>query len=164
MKKILLITLLFFLSPVYAEELQGGVTYDVNSARAYVQDGQISDIGQQSNLYYSNNGSTDDIIYGYSANNVPECFTVRYNDDLTRDYIYGMNNKLLYVIKNDRPTTEFPHRGYRYNTKGKLINTTLMTSKNNGFTFSPSGKLLGRLIGGVGYLGNTNIVIGSQSN
>ena len=156
--------ILIFSQIAFADELQGGITYDVNSARVYVQDGQVSDIGQQSNLYYSSNGSDADIRYGYKANNVPDGFVVRYKDDLTRAYIYGMDNKLKYVDKYDKSSDIFPHRGYKYAPSGKLVNTSLSISKGNSFVFTPKGKLIARFVDGIGYLGNTNIVICSQSN
>lgn len=163
MKKLLLVLVLMVVLPAFSQELQGGVTYDVNSARAYVQDGQQSDIGQQSNLYYSSNGNDADIIYIYDTNGVPNAFVAQYKDDNRKAYFYGMNNKLQYVDKYDKPPEVYPHRAYRYTTKGKLATTALMTSKNNGFVFTPKGKLTVRLVDGVGYLGNSNIIVGSQS-
>lgn len=165
MKKIILILTLMLALPVFSQELQCGVAYDVNSARSYVQEGQESDIGQQSNLYYDGVNPKDvDIIYEYNSNGVPISFNVLYKDDLKRDYIYKMDNKLLYVNKYDKDVTIFPHRAYTYTPNGKLVHTSLIVSKGNCFVFLPNGKLLARVVNSVYYLGNTNIVVGSQSN
>lgn len=156
--------ILLFTQSAFATELQGGISFDVNSARQYVQQGQIDDIGPQGHLYYDGNSSNADIIYTYSANNVPIGFNIQYKDDLTTSYVYGMDNRLRYIDKYDKPTNIYPHRGYRYTPDGKLYNTGLTISKYNGFIFKPNGKLRTRIVNGFCYLGNTNILIAKESN
>lgn len=166
MKKfIIALSIVFIASQIaFADQLQGGVSYNESTAREYIQQGQINDIGPQGHLYYDGNSYNADVIYGYNSNNVPIGFEVRFKDDLTVSYTYGMDNRLKFVTKYDRPSDIFPHRGYEYNTSGKLIKTTLITSKNNGFAFTPKGKLIAHLVNGIGYLGNTNIIVYRQSN
>lgn len=165
MKKLLLIIALMLALPAFSQELQGGVTYDVNSARAYVQEGQEDTIFVGNNFYFDGVNAKDvDVMYVYNSNGTPNSFNVRYKDDLKRSYCYGMNNKLIDVAKYDKDSTIYPHRVYTYAPDGKLINTSLMISKGNGFVFTPKGKLVVRIVDHTGYLGNTNIIIGSQSN
>jgi len=53
MKKLnLILMVLLFPLGVFAQELQCGVSYDVNSARQYLQAGQIDYISPASNLYF----------------------------------------------------------------------------------------------------------------
>ncbi|MFA7658768.1 MAG: hypothetical protein WCY19_04985 [Candidatus Gastranaerophilaceae bacterium] len=165
MKKFIIVLGIIFIvsQSVFATELQGGISYTVDSAREYIQQGQVNDIGPQGHLYYDGNSYNADVIYGYNSNNVPIGFDVRFKDDLTISYTYGMDNRLRSIAKYDKPSDTYPHRGYIYNTGGKLIKTTLMVSKNNGFAFTPNGKLITHMVNGIGYLGNTNIIVYRQS-
>lgn len=159
MKKLLcmLCSLLLICSVAYAETIQGGVKYTVDSARSYVQDGQEDNI-DITGPYFLQADNIDKIVY--SRNPVGDVIgiTVRYKGNPCQTYIYNAKNKLIYVEKYDRSTDLYPHRGYRYDLQGKLILTSLTVSKNEMFRFDPEGNLIARSVNGIVYDENGKII------
>lgn len=159
MKKIIcFIALLIFAPCALGAELQvGGVSYDVNSAREYVKQGQVDKIAVSGPFQLEEN-NTEKVVYSY--NNAGEVIgiTVQYINDAKRAYIYDKNKNLIYMEKYDRPTNSYPHRGYRYNLDGKLDLTSLSVSKNEHYRFSPDGTLIAHSINGIIYDENNNVI------
>lgn len=161
MKKIiyLLITLLTFSGFAYSMEIQGGVKYDVDSAREYVQEGQSNYLKFSGHEYFNKNDKgIKKVVYSYNPSGDIIGITVQYKDEPILAYIFGSNNNLRFVDKYDRDTSLFPHRGYRYDLNGQLILTSLTVSNAEQFRFSPDGKLIAHSINNVTYDENGNII------
>lgn len=156
-----LICILWFLIALsgvaFATELQGGVSYTVDSAREYLQEGQIDSMDISGPQYFRNE-NIGKIVYSYNNSGEVVGITVQYKNEPNKAYIYGNDKGLIYVEKYDKPVNVYPHRGYRYNLEGKLILTSLTVSKNELFRFSPEGKLIAHSINGIIYDENGNII------
>ena len=165
MKKITRYHILIFLvlfanfvkNSTLAESIQGGVSFNVNSAREYLQEGQEDNI-DISGPYQFQASNTEKIVYSYNNSGQVIGITVQYINEPTKAYIYNQTKKLIYVEKYDRPTNIYPHRGYRYDLSGKLNLTSLSISKNEHFRFSPDGKLIAHSINGIIYDEDGNII------
>lgn len=159
MKKIICLFILLMLSnsSFAAQIQQGGVSFNVNSAREYVQEGQ-QDTADISGPYKFEINNVERVIY--SRNNSGELvgITVQYINDPYRDYIYNKNKELIAMDVYDRPINVYPHRGYRYNLEGKLILTSLTVSKNEMFRFDPDGSLIAHSVNGIIYDENGRII------
>ena len=151
----ILISLFIFANSTFAIELQGGVAFDVNSARDYVQDGQadnLDNINASGSEYFNDDeNAIERKVYSYNNNNEVIGITIQYKNEPDKSYIYGKNNNLIYIEKYDRRVSVYPHRGYRYNLDGKLLLTSLTVSKNEMFRFTPEGQLLAHSINGIIY-------------
>lgn len=160
MKKFIYLLILFIALniSVFATELQGGVSFDTNSARKYLQEGQMDNIEISGPYEFKNDSSVQKLVYSYDNYGQIIGITVQYKNNPNMAYIYGRSNNLIYVDKYDKPVNIYPHRGYRYNLDGKLILTSLTVSKNEQFRFSPEGKLIAHSINGVIYDENGNII------
>ena len=159
MKKIYLLILFFILgSYVFAEPIQGGVSFDVDSAREYLQAEQSDTIDISGPYSFTSDSNVRKKVYSYDTNGVVIGITVQYKGESNKAYIYGKNNNLMYVDKYDKSVDIYPHRGYRYNLDGKLILSSLTVSKNEQFRFSPEGKLIAHSINGVIYDENGKII------
>lgn len=159
MKKLILFLALqiIFIGTTLAKPLEGGVSYDVNSARGYVHEAQVDNIEVTGPTTFSGS-NTEKVVYSYNnAGNVIG-ITVQYINEPTKAYIYDKNGNLIYVDQYDRPVNIYPHRGYRYNLQGKLILTSLTVSKDELFRFSPDGKLLVHSIKGIIYDENGKVI------
>ena len=157
MKKIiyLVFSFLIFTNCAFALELEGGVKYTVDSARDYIQQGQIDSI-DVSGPFQLQEDNTEKVVYSYNNAGMVIGITVQYIGEPTKAYIYGRDKTLIYTEKYDKPTDVYPHRGYRYDMQGKLNLTSLTVSKNEMFRFSPQGELLAHSINGVIYDENGN--------
>lgn len=153
----LLILFLILGQAAFAAELKGGIQYDVNSARQYVQENQTDNI-QIIGPYQLQTNNTEKVVYSYNNSGDIVGITVQYKGDRNTAYIYNKNKNLIYIDKYDKPVNIYPHRGYRYDMDGKLILTSLTVSKNELFRFSPDGKLLVHSINGVIYDENGKII------
>lgn len=153
-----IITALYNTTGTYAMEIQGGVSFNVNSAREYVQAGQPDGVTIPDNYYQFQANNVDKVVY--SKNNEGDIIgiTVRYMNEPTKAYIYNRNKNLIYVDKYDKPTDIYPHRGYRYDLDGNLILTSLTVSKNEMFRFSADGHLIAHSINGIIYDEKGNII------
>ncbi len=160
MQKLLISFILFFLIQLqgFSTMIEGGVKFDVNSAREYVQQEQVDSIQILGRAVFDKNDSNIKRVV-YSYNNSGEIIgeTVEYRDALNMGYIY-VNGRLKYVDKYDRDTSLYPHRGYRYNLSGELILTSLSVSKNEHYRFSPDGNLIAHSINGIIYDENGNVI------
>ena len=159
MKRIVcLIVLLIFPHCVFATEIQtGGVSYDVNSAREYVKEGQVDSVNV-SGPFQLEESNIEKTVYSYNNAGDVVGITVQYINDSKRAYIYDRNKKLIYMEKYDKPTSVYPHRGYRYNLDGKLDLTSLSVSKNEHYRFSQDGTLIAHSINGIIYDENGHIL------
>jgi len=149
--------LLFFAPYVSATALQGGVSFDVNSARQYVQDGQPNGVDIPDTRYEFQADNIEKIVTSYNNSGEAVGVTVQYINEPTKTYIYKKGH-LAYVEKYDKPINIYPHRGYRYNLDGKLVSTSLSATKNELFRFDSNGKLLVHSINGVIYDENGKVI------
>lgn len=141
-----------------AVELQGGVSFDVKSARDYIQQDQVDNMEISGPLVFEKNNTVEKMVYSYNNNGQITGITVQYKGEPAKAYIYNKNNKLIYIDKYDKSVDVYPHRGYRYNLDGKLILTSLTVSKKEMFRFSPSGNLIAHSVNNIIYDENGNII------
>lgn len=159
MKKFLIcFILLMFGSSAYSTVVEGGVKFDVNSARDYVAQGQPYEVEITQPAVFIKNDTVERVVYSYNNYNNIIGITVLYKTELNKTYIYNSQSRLIYVEMYDKPVTIYPHRGYRYDTNGKLILTSLTVSKNELFRFSPDGVLIAHSINGIVYDENGNVI------
>lgn len=159
MRKILYILLIFILTAnvSFAEMIEGGVKYTVDSARDYVQEGQQNNI-EVSGPYEFSAKNTEKVVYSYNNEHEVIGITVQYINEPTKAYIYGRNRTLIFIDKYDKPTCIYPHRGYRYDMNGQLNLASLTVSKNETFRFSPNGKLIAHTLNGTTYDEDGNVI------
>lgn len=160
MKKIiyLFISLIIFAGPSFALELNGGVAYDVKSARDYVQDGRVDNLKFSGHSSFQDNDSVEKVLYTYGNYGNIIGVTVQYKGEPDKAYIYGKDYNLKNIDKYDRDVRLFPHRGYRYDLNGNLILMSLTVSPKEQFRFTPAGDLLVHSINGIIYDENGNVI------
>lgn len=160
MKKIiyLFITFIFFTNVGYALELNGGVAYDVKSARDYVQEGRVDNLKFSGHSFFQDDNSVEKVVYTYGNSGNIIGLTVQYKGESDKAYIYGKDYNLKNIDKYDRDVKIFPHRGYRYDLNGKLILMSLTVSKSEQFRFTTDGDLLVHSINGIIYDENGNVI------
>ena len=153
MKKVVVLISLFLFgsTTVFAAAIQGGVSFDVNSARQYVQEGQQDSSDISGPDFFVNGSNVEKAVYSYNNSGEVIGITVQYINDSQTAYIYGKNHNLIYIDKYDKPVDMYPHRGYRYNLEGQLILTSLTVSKKEMFRFSPDGELIAHSKNGITY-------------
>lgn len=162
MKKLLLILICFFLANfACAMQLEGGVKFNVDSARSYVLQGQ-SQTAEIPGHYRLSLENTERVVYSYNNNGDVIGITVQYVNEPTRGYIYDRHGRLIFMDVYDKPTNQYPHRGYRYKPDGNIFLSTLSVSKEELFRFTPEGELLAHSLNGVIYDENGN-KIGTSS-
>src|SRR5574344_1071274 len=142
----------------FAKMIEGGVTYNVDSAREYVQEGIPSNFTFTGHAYFKKNSNVQKDLYTYDTNGSVIGITVLYKGENDVAYIYGWDFNLKYVDKYDRNVNIYPHRGYRYDLNGNLILTSLTVSKKELFRFTPTGELLVHSVNGVIYDENGKII------
>lgn len=163
MRKIFYLSFIVFaicILPVFADGLSGGVTYNVKTARQYVQSSQVNEIAPiKKHLTFVNDDNILKMTYSYQDVNHMIARTVVYKGETQSAYIYdGTTNQLKYIDKYDKDVNTYPHRGYRYNLEGKLILTCLTINNNEQYRFSPDGKLLAHSANGIIYDENGKII------
>lgn len=161
MKKFISLIIIYLLAfiPTFATELKGGVSFDVNSARQYLQEGQSAGINiNQAYIFKKDNRTMDKIVYSYNNNGQTIGITVLYKSEPNKAYIYGQRNNLIYVEKYDTSTDIYPHRGYRYNLDGQLVLTCLVASPSEQFRFDADGNLIAHSINGIIYDEQGNVI------
>ncbi|RAI14948.1 MAG: hypothetical protein DKM22_05535 [Candidatus Melainabacteria bacterium] len=154
MKKFLLsiLCLVMFVSLGYCTTLDGGVKFNVQSAREYVFDGVPKfKLDAQTPYYFKKGSNIDKVIYTYNNYNQIIGITVRYKHIPDKAYIYDEDKSLIYVDIYDKDTNLYPHRGYRYNLQGKLILTSLSITKDEHYRFDYMGNLLAHSKNGIIY-------------
>lgn len=154
---LLLLNIFLLSSNVFATELQGGVTFTVDSAREYIQEGLPDGIEIPDSYYQLQSGNVEKMVTSYDNSGEVVGVTVQYINEPTRAYIYK-KRKLAYVEKYDKPVNIYPHRGYRYDLDGKLVLTSLTVSKSELFRFTPQGKLIAHSINGTIYDEDGNVI------
>lgn len=159
MKKIIytILFLLIFNPLAIAKSIEGGVSYTVDSARQYLQEGQTDKINISGPFRFEIK-NTQKVVYSYNPSNQVIGITVQYINEPNRAYIYGPDNNLIYIDEYDKSVNIYPHRGYRYDLSGKLILTSLTVNKNEIFRFSPEGKLIAHSVNGIIYDENGKII------
>ena len=159
MRKIIYTILFLFISSPFsfAQPIEGGVSFTVNSARQYLQEGQTNNIDITGPFQFEMK-NTQKVVYSYNLSHQVIGITVQYVNEPNMAYIYGPNNSLIYVDKYDKSTDIYPHRGYRYDLSGKLNLTSLTVSKNEMFRFSPEGKLIAHSVNGIIYDENGKVI------
>lgn len=160
MKKIFYFILIFliFTNCAFAIELEGGVKYNVDSARDYVQEGLPDSANISQNYFTFQAKDAQKVVYSHNTAGEVVGITVQYINEPTKAYIYGRNKTLIYMDQYDKSVDIYPHRGYRYDLNGKLDLTSLTVSKAEQFRFSPSGKLLAHSVNGVIYDENGTVI------
>lgn len=149
----------FLTSCSFALELQGGVKYDVDTAREFVKQGQNKPVSLKTNVVFNQDDSNiKKALYSYNNSGDIIGITVLYKDEPDAAYIFGPNENLIYIDKYDKDVDIYPHRGYRYDLDENLVLTSLTVSKNELFRFTPDGKLLVHSINNVIYDENGNVI------
>ena len=170
MRKYLLIAtiLIFFGISVQAEVLQGGVSYDVNSARNELLDGInytidskylngfYYDIEHNQNVNFMLQGVTElkDRTLAYFSDNT---YAVYKHNDPYHVYYYSGDGILNYVEEKDG--LNYPYKTYKYNTSKKLVNMSLRVSASETFIYSKDGKLLAHWLKDKAYDENGNVIM-----
>lgn len=144
--------------PSFSIELQGGVSFDVKSAREYVKEGQVDNVTISAHTTFTDDKSVKKKVYSYNTAGNVIGITVQYKDASDKAYIYGADGRLKYMDKYDCDVDTYPHRGYRYDLGGNLIITSLTVSKKEQFRFTPQGELVAHAINGIIYDENGNII------
>lgn len=169
MKRILLILIIILLHlPSNAEVLEGGVSFDVNSAREELlkySDNKIDKTLAESfyrDYYYKENQA-----YKLSANTTLKnrvlaffsdtTYGVMYNAIPLYVWYYSKDGNLIYMEKKD--STEYPYKAYKYTPSGLLMNMSLRVSKEETFVYTPAGKLIAHWIGANAYDEDNNIIM-----
>lgn len=146
MKRILLILIIILLHlPSNAEVLEGGVSFDVNSAREELlkySDNKIDKTLAESfyrDYYYKENQA-----YKLSANTTLKnrvlaffsdtTYGVMYNAIPLYVWYYSKDGNLIYMEKKD--STEYPYKAYKYTPSGLLMNMSLRVSKEETFVYT----------------------------
>lgn len=155
---LLTIICLFFTSQVCAVELQGGVKYNVDSAREYIQQGMPDGITIPEKYFRLQARGLKESITSYNKSGKIIGITVQYVNDPTKAYIYNEDKKLIFVDKYDKPIDVYPHRGYRYTPEGKLFLTSLTVSSDEAFRFAPDGRLIAHSLNGTTYDENGGVI------
>ena len=146
-----------FTNFVMAEELQGGVTYTVDSARDYIQAGMPDGIEIPDNRYSFQEENIEKVVYYRNNSGEIVGVTVQYINESTKAYIYKKGN-LAYVEKYDKPISIYPHRGYRYNLDSELVSSSLTVTKDELFRFDPAGGLIAHSVKGIIYDENGKVI------
>lgn len=158
MKKIIILFLMLVIPNVsFSKVIEGGVKFDVDSAREYVQDGQQDNIEITGHAIFDNQNVLK-MVYSYNNSHSIIGITVQYRGECNIAYIYDPDKRLKYVDKYDRDVNLYPHRGYRYNLAGELVDTSLTVSRTEKFRFSPDGKLIAHSLNGIIYDENGKVI------
>ena len=169
MKKFILISLILFLSfPAGAVTLEGGVKFDINTARRTLM--ETPDRKIDSNLvqthfidkYYSENtkylyqgkAELKDRVLAFFSD---KTYAVMYNDNPLYVWYYSSYGNLIYAEKKNR--SEYPYKTYKYTPDGRLVNMSLRVSKGETFIYTPDGTLLAHWVGANAFDENGNIIM-----
>ena len=160
MKKIIyaFLFLVIFVPVAFGMAIEGGVTYNVDEAREYVNEGRPCGVEILGSYIFKNDSSVERKVYSYNNMNKLIGITVLYKKEPNKTYIYGPNKYLMYVEQYDKPVNLYPHRGYRYDMEGNLVLTSLTVSKDELFRFEPDGKLVVHSINGIIYDEDGNVI------
>lgn len=172
-KKFCILTMLIFaMQNAFAETIiTGGIDYNVTRARnELISTGQNTidkkyikshsyDFRHRTNLNCLLKGEVnqkDRTLAMFSD----FTYAVMYLEDQLHVYYYKNDGSLMYV--EEKKSTEYPYKAYKYNTSGNLVNMSLRVSKEETFIFSPDGKLIAHWVGENGYDEKGNIIMTRQ--
>lgn len=164
----ILALIIFFILPVQAEVLQGGVSYDVNSAREELLNGikytidsnyvnnfyQDSEYEQNTNYILQGMTELKDRTLAYFSDNT---YAVMKKIDPYHIYYYNSQGILMYVEKKDG--LSYPYKTYKYNTAKKLVNMSFRVSKGETFIYNKDGKLIAHWLNDKAYDDNGNVIM-----
>ena len=148
--------------------LEGGVKYDVKTARQELMTNPLpkiersimrsymSDAQNRENLSYLYQGKVElkDRVLAFFSDST---YAVMYNDNPLYVWYYAAEGNLLYAEKKDR--IEYPYKTYKYSPSGRLVNMSLRVSKGETFIYLPSGKLIAHWLGANAYDEAGNIIM-----
>ena len=170
MKKfcILLSTLLLLPACSAGVTLEGGITYDADTARRSLMEkpspkierglvrSHLTDAQNRENLTYVYQGRAElkDRVLAFFSDST---YAVMFNDNPLYVWYYSPDGTLLYVGKKDR--TDYPYKTYKYTAAGRLVNMSLRVSKEESFIYLPSGKLIAHWLGANAYDEAGNIIM-----
>lgn len=168
MKKIIVLLFLVLSLPVNAAVLEGGIDYNVNSAREALLENSdrsidinliqahIIDIQHKENISYIYQGKAElkDRVLAFFSDST---YAVMLNNDPLHVWYYALNGDLLYAEKKDR--VQYPYKSYKYTTSGRLVNMSLRVSKGETFIYSPDGKLIAHWIGANAYDESNRVIM-----
>lgn len=164
---IFLVSFIFML-PVNAELITGGIEYNTDSAREYLNNSKlitipnnilkahIIDINRDKNIAALLKGVTElnDRTLAYFSDG---SYGIIYKDEPKYVWYYDKNGNLTH--HEVKSSLEYPYRTYKYNSQGKLVNMSLRVSKDETFIFDTSQKLIAHWIGKYCYDENKNIIM-----
>lgn len=170
MKRLFLFFILniLFISSVYSMTLTGSAEYNVESAKTEAFHGVKYAIGRNSlsdylkdpnyiqNYTYVLRGETkifDRMLASFSDGT----YGVRFDSDPYHNYYYDKTGKLFKVDVLNKPQNEYPHTSVAYDSKGNIINSTFVISKDEQYIFNPQKKLVGHWVGQYCYDANNRI-------
>lgn len=130
--------------------IQGRVSFTVNSAREYIQDGLPENTKIPAKYYQFQAKNVEKAVTSYNNSGEVVGLTVQYINEPAKAYIYKKGHLAYYEIY-DNPVNVYPHRGYRYDLDGNLVMTSLTVSKNELYRFSAEGELIAHSINGIIY-------------
>ncbi len=160
MYKFLIIAIFLLFNISYAANLQGKITYTVQSARIeafkdlarkipkemfqnYKKDKyQKENIQSIKNKIYIIDKEPKRNINPFYALNKMALYSVEYEDDINRKYYYNMLGNLVKYEINDF-SGSYPYRAIAYNKNGNVINITFVVSETESFIFDKNEKLIG---------------------
>ncbi len=152
MKKwIFLLAILLFPTASMATVITGGVEYTASEAQDIIlQDkpkplsienlkNNYLDIDRDENIQNMLKGFTDlkDRTLAYFSDG---SYGIVYKDNPLTVLYYGKNGVLTHT--EERTSTNYPYKSYKYDTRGNLVNMTFRVSEGETFIFNNSGNLI----------------------
>lgn len=150
-KLIIIISILFLPMASFADIITGGVEYTASEAQDIIlQDkpkpmnvellkNNYLDSDKDENIQNMLKGFTDlkDRTLAYFSDG---SYGIVYKDKPLTVLYYGQNGVLTHT--EERTSTIYPYKSYKYDTKGNLVNMTFRVSESETFIFSNSGNLI----------------------
>lgn len=170
MRKFLIFFIFLFLTlPSNAEMfLEGGVKYNVESAREVVDENVIYKIPLwQIKSDFIDKNHKENIFNLLKGSVELKDRSLALFSDGTYGVIYKKNELEVFYYKSDgillykeiRDGLKYPFRAYKYDTKGNLVNKSLRVSKGETFIYAPSGELIAHWVKNFGYDAKGNIIM-----
>lgn len=167
-KHLLTAILLIFGISANAEVLQGGISYDINSARTELMDtvsynidpkfvdNFIFDLEHEQNVNFMLEGMTElkDRTLAYFSDNT---YAVYKHIDPYHVYYYDKNGMLNYV--EEKESLKYPYKSYKYDISKKLVNMSMRVSDAETFIYSKDGKLLAHWLKDKAYDEQGNVIM-----
>ncbi len=168
--RILIIILVVVIIPLqaYGLTIEGGVKYDVNSARQSLMENSdksidpniirvnLTDSHYKENISYIYQGRAElkDRILAFFSDST---YAVMTHDNPLYVWYYDSQGNLIYAERKNQ--TEYPYKTYKYTPSGKLVNMSLRVSKGETFIYLPSGKLIAHWLGANAYDDKGNVIM-----